>query len=77
MLTSKPSSPRSPSGALLLCLLLSLTGCASSPVVRPQAVLCEHPEIDPWTHAGLVQGLKAYHDRVELCNALNGFPGAL
>ena len=62
-------------GLLPVPLLLSLTGCASSPIVVVEATRCEYPVVAPETHAGLVRGLKAYHDALDLCNVLNGFPG--
>ena len=61
-------------GAVVLFLLTSLTGCARSPtapvVILP--VKCEHPEIAPYSHAGLVEAVTLYHRAIETCNALNG-----
>lgn len=61
-------------GAVVLFLLTSLTGCARSPaapvVILP--VKCEHPEIAPYSSAGLVEAVTLYHRAIETCNALNG-----
>lgn len=56
---------------MLLCLMLSLTACASTSAVN-DPVACQHPLVDTRTHSGLVQGLLDYHTALELCNALNG-----
>lgn len=64
-------------GAASLFLLLSLTGCASSPpapvVILP--VKCEHPVIAPYSSAGLVEAVTLYHRAIDVCNALNGHAG--
>lgn len=58
-------------GGILLCLCLSVTGCATpSGAVNP--VTCQHPQVDPRSNAGLAQGLLDYHAALELCNSLNG-----
>lgn len=77
MHTSVKSSTPINRGLMALCLLLSLTGCASSPTVVVEATRCEHPLIAPETHAGLVRAIKAYHDALDLCNLLNGHGEAL
>lgn len=58
-------------GLILVPLLLSLTACATTPA---SAVRCEHPEVDPYTNAGLVRSVVAYGEALDLCNSLNGFP---
>lgn len=58
----------------LLCLLLSLTGCASGSSVSVNAVQCQHPVVDVSTNGGLNQGLLDYADALDQCNILNGFP---
>ena len=61
-------------GGMLLCLLMFVTGCASSPpapLCEPQR--CLAPVIDPTLQGGLVEAVRAYHAALEACNALNGF----
>lgn len=58
----------------LLCLLLSLTGCASGSSVHVDAVPCHHPVVDVSSNGGLARGLLDYADAIDTCNALNGFP---
>lgn len=58
------------SGALVLCLALSVTACAA-PSVALRPVLCQHPVVSADTNEGLARGLLDYHAAVELCNALN------
>lgn len=59
------------SGVVLLCLLASVQGCASTSGVADWKP-CVHPKVDARTNAGLVQGLVDYKAELELCNALNG-----
>ena len=61
-------------GLGLLSLLLSLTACATPLGSAASAVRCEHPEIDPSTHAGLTHAAQAYAEALNLCNTLNGYP---
>ena len=58
-------------GAGLLCLSVSLTGCASTSSAGDWKP-CVHPAVDARTNAGLVKGLADYYAELELCNALNG-----
>lgn len=65
---------RTLTGGMLLCLLLSVTGCASTspaPLCAPQR--CLAPVVDPTLQGGLVEALRAYHAALEACNASNGF----
>lgn len=60
-------------GLASLCLLLSLTACASvSGAV--EFIPCQHPTVDATTAGGLAQGLLDYADAVDTCNALNEAP---
>lgn len=34
---------------------------------------CVHPEVDPRTYAGAIQGLESYWGAIETCNTANGF----
>lgn len=61
---------------MLLCLLPWLTACAPRVIVQDREwVPCEHPVIDPRTHAGLARAVDQYIGAVNLCNALNGSTG--
>lgn len=56
---------------ILLCLSLSVLGCARSSGVS-EPVTCLHPTIDASTVGGLVQGLVDYSEALDMCNALQG-----
>ena len=58
-------------GVIAVLLSLCVTACAA-PSGALSPVPCQHPQVDPSTHAGLAQGLLAYHAAIELCNSLNG-----
>lgn len=71
--TSKPPFNPILIGLLLLFLLLCVTGCASTSSAPPiEPVPCVHPKISVGTNAGLADGIRLYHDALDLCNALNG-----
>ena len=58
---------------ILLCLVASLTGCASGSTALPDtSVACTHPIVATATVGGLVEGLTSYADALDTCNALNG-----
>jgi hypothetical protein len=59
-------------GVLSPFLLVSLTSCAQKPVVRSEAVPCQHPIINPVNNAGLVEAVAEYHTAIEECNKVNG-----
>ena len=61
-------------GLVAVSLYLSLTACATPPVRAVLPVQCLHPEIDPYTHAGLSRAVQAYTEALNLCNTLNGYP---
>jgi hypothetical protein len=59
-------------GLTFVFLMLSVTACA--PVqTAPDFSPCQHPLIDPSTQGGLSQGLLAYVQEVDACNARNGY----
>lgn len=58
---------------MLLCLALSLTGCASTSAVN-EPVACQHPLVDPTKNGGLAEALLLYYNALESCNAANGVP---
>lgn len=58
-------------GLLSLCLLLSLTACASASDAA-EYIPCQHPTVDAKSAGGLAQGLLDYADAVDTCNTLNG-----
>lgn len=57
---------------MVLCLALSLTGCASTSAVS-EPVACQHPLVDLSKNGGLAEALLLYYNAVESCNAANGF----
>jgi len=58
-------------GVLLLCLVLSVTACASRGIAPVQGVLCQHPKIDVSTNGGLSAAVQSYQEALAGCNALN------
>ena len=59
-------------GAILLCLTMFGTGCATrSIVVKPTK--CLHPQVKSKTVKGLTQALMEYHAAVNTCNVMNGY----
>ena len=68
---SKPSS-KTLRTLTSLCLLLSLTACASTSPAPQEPVPCVHPVVDPSTKGGLYRALAAYYAALELCNSING-----
>lgn len=58
---------------MALCLMPSITGCASA-YVAAEFIPCQHPTVDASTQGGLVRGLLDYADAVDTCNTLNGVP---
>lgn len=61
-------------GLMGLCLMLSLTACATVPEPAASPVRCQHPEIDPYANSGLAVAVQAYGEALDLCNTLNGYP---
>lgn len=62
---------RTLNGAMLLSLMLLLTGCASTCAVS-EPVACEHPLVDLRKNGGLAEAVLLYSKAVDTCNALNG-----
>lgn len=56
---------------MLLCLSLSLTGCASTSAAT-EPVACQHPLVDLSKNGGMAEALLLYYNAVEDCNAANG-----
>lgn len=63
--------------SMLVLSSLLLTSCAKDSgvpqVSRISPVRCVHPEVDPRTYAGALQGLESYWGALETCNTANGF----
>lgn len=65
-------------GTLMLVLSsLLLTSCAKDSaapqVLAIKPVRCVHPEVDPRSYLGALQGLESYWGALETCNTANGF----